>query len=117
MTELRFSPFALDQAVEQGLIEDKHDIDIISSFVEQAALCTHELGNRRYGSFIFLVADSGVVQMVNATEPVCPDCKGTRRQATFEPCEFCEGDGCRHCGNVGGFSTSIRCQTCKEIDQ
>ena len=113
MTELRASPFALDQAVDLGLVEEKADIDILTEYVERAALCTHELGNRRYGSFIFLVTDSGLIQMINAIEDVCRDCKGTRRQATFEPCEYCEGDGCRHCGNVGGFTTTIRCQTCK----
>lgn len=113
MTELRVSPFALDQAVALGLIPEKHDIDIMVSYVMRSAICTHELGNRRYGSFVFLVTDTGLVQMVNAIEDVCLDCKGTRRQATFEPCEFCEGDGCRHCSNAGGFSTSITCQTCK----
>jgi hypothetical protein len=106
-------PFAMDQAVECGLVEDVHDTDRVLSYVEQAAMHTSELGNRRYGDYIFLIDTEGRVASVNAlvTDP-CKLCKGTGKEFVFEACSSCEGDGCRFCGNEGGFSVPIKCQHC-----
>lgn len=109
---------AVRQALKSRLIEETADDKQteILGYVNLSAIITHELGNRRYGSYVFLIRD-GVVMAVNAMEPhPCPQCKGIRKQEQFEPCEYCDGDGCARCYLLGGTKTTIPCQYCKEID-
>ena len=108
----------MQQAVELGLVEDFSDTKSVEEYLQYSTVFTHELGNRRYGSFAFLVDElTNELVMVNTLEPVCRTCKGTRKEPAFEVCEICDGEGCRSCMNFGGYSTQIRCQTCKEIKQ
>ena len=108
------SPAVVARAVEVGLIDSPDQEDRLLNYVMLAAMFTSEYGNRRYGDYAFQIDTEGHVSEIHQlAEAPCNICKGIGREATFEVCEQCDGDGCRYCADEGGFEVLITCQSCK----
>lgn len=93
---------------------DFEDEDALQAYVKKSAIFTNELGNRRYGQFVFWVDADDVLHSVNVlSKNPCVECKGIGRGAVFDSCEHCEGVGCPLCAGEGGNTVSVPCNFCK----
>lgn len=95
---------AVRQAFDLGIGTDKADTyKVLEMFVRQSAICTHELGTRRYGAYVLGFNRDGAltgVYRANPHEIVCNDCFGTGTHKVWEhipggdrlisiPCQSC----------------------------
>lgn len=75
-----------DKALKLGVTSEAQ----LNHMVKLCAPATHDLGNRRYDNYIFLIEDKEVKDInlyLDIEEEVCPDCKN-------------DGDFCLTCGAV-----------------
>ncbi len=92
----------------------------IAFYVDNATVCTHPKGNRRYQEWVFKVEKGRVSQATKNGKGEkqgkfgagCDACDRTGESKVFEACPMCDGMGCRYCGGEGGKLITIPCQYC-----
>jgi RecJ-like exonuclease len=93
----------------------------LQDMVGRSARVTHELGNRRFHDYVFMIEGNRVLSMQHLV-PVddivedeiiyrCVACKDTGHLIVFDECPHCEGVGCKHC-DQGLVRNQIPCQSC-----
>lgn len=100
----------IGQAKQYGLTMQE-----LLDMVRLSARCTHELGNRRYEDYVFMVIGDRVTSIAEFEEaaPVdCSICKDTGIVHVFDQCEHCDGLGCNAC-NDGLVPSTVPCQQCE----
>lgn len=89
----------------------------VDGMIDSSTPVTHDLGNRRYKDYVFLVDGSSVkgVGYFNVgvwgseSSGTCPACKGTGKVRVYDVCGACDGDGCERCED-GLVESQITCQ-------
>jgi len=99
----------------------------LQNIVKLSTRVTHELGNRRYHDYYFMVEGNRVVNVsklekeVEFKQPLpsggytkrieCTFCNDKKVIRTFDECPHCEGVGCKRC-DQGLTPSSIPCPMC-----
>jgi len=90
-------PYKLSALVVRVMEEAAISEEDLEGMVRRAALITHDRGNRRYKSWLFLIKDGEILdlQKLEMTD------YSSGADSVIEECEDCWGDGCMHCGWIG----------------
>lgn len=108
------------------------DFETLNDMVKRSARITHPQGNRRYNGWLFMVEGNDVLgfgkiqdtgeadretprlQVISSVDDelgLCGTCSGSKKIAAFDPCEKCDGRGCKYC-DKGLVRGQIACPVC-----
>ena len=119
MSKGRARGFRLPLSVIQKAYGMGVRLEQLQEMVVLSARCTHKLGNRRYHDYVFQVQGEKVLDLAKLgdedTEDEvlfdCLNCKDERKVVVFDPCDNCDGAGCRLCDD-GLIQNFIDCPLC-----